>query len=901
MAKKINKPGLPSVIDLISGIFPTSQLEKAFPEPQQVSTKLISESERDKLIERTVLARGNDNTNRAVSFVDYIRRTAMMSAQNRVENAQILQLAPEIQQAIAIIWSAIMAPNDLKASKVEVFTKCKRISADQDAKIRRKLTDFFDGHLNLSTAIPEWGAEAMHKSGAKPFLLLPVNTLQKKFQEDVNPLNGSTESYRGEFERLSKLSIFGFGDDDLDKSYDTIVAATESYSAASLNPVAENLKLTKNNSLRGAVATAKYKDFVKSVISTESLSMVDNPDATALSIAKTRVTRKSMTKKMAAYYSEKPTDSIVVNANDSVIDHPILLELTKEAVIPIFAPGNPNDPIGYIVILDDYGHPTNVTEFADKGLNTRFSAGNNTNNFNQLFQAFGYGNNPNLQNGNGMTVRDHDVMADIYKNIVEAHIKDRLANGGLANVDIGTNETVFRFLFSRYLQKRRTKMLFVPNELLTYFTFKRDANGIGVSKLEEIKHILSLRTTLLTCRLLTAVDASIARKNIAINIPPEFEGDILEHIYNVLNATIQKETFQFGYDPDAIAAQVAEKKFSVSITGVPEFDYSINSQVVEKAKAEIDEQLFDSLTKLFILGLDIPPSAINALSEDEYSRSVATMNLFFSRKVVAWQQVVCECIGKLVRDFVTFSGPLRQDLRDILKTGADDGKTVDKIKVNDGTTTSSRTDITVVDDDDLIREVIEGLTISLPSPNVAPDNAHLDTVEKMLDNIDKLVSMGLPDEFAGDNQDVGRVLTMSRAATKVSIAQSLFKTLGFGDMHIPTPDEIDLNALLGFKTTLTNAAAALNQADKLLVSAMGKDTLGGDDTQVAPDDDGMGGDDTSGNGDDFLGQTGGDPGLDAQTGGDAGGDPEGSGEPPAGQAEPPAGEDVPDPNGQSLV
>lgn len=897
MAKKLNKSGLAPVIDLISGIFPTSKLESAFPAPKAANTKLISDSERDKLIERTVMTRGNDVSNHAVSFVDYIRRTAMMSAQNRVENAQILQLAPEIQQAISIIWSAIMAPNDLKASKVECFTRCKRISADQDAKIRRHLTDFFDGYLNLSTAIPEWGAEAMHKSGAKPFLLLPVNTLQKKFSDTESGLTGSTENYKAEYEKLSKISLFGFSSGDLERSYDSLAASTESYSGASLatlSGVTQPPKSHKTNS-------SEYKKFVESVISTESLSMVDNPDATALSIAQSRVKRKSISKKMAAYYSEKPTDSIVVNADDHVIDHPILLELTKEAVIPIFAPGNPNDPIGYIVILDDYGHPTNVTEFADKGLNTRFSAGNNTNNFNQLFQAFGYGNNPNLQNGNGMTVRDHDVMADIYKNIVEAHIKDRLEHGGLSNVNIGTNETVFRFLFSRYLQKRRTKMLFVPNELLTYFTFKRDANGIGVSKLEEIKHILSLRTTLLTCRLLTAVDASIARKNLAINIPPDFEGDVLEHIYNVLNATIQKETFQFGYDPDAIAAQVAEKKFSVSITGVPEFDYSINSQVVEKPKAEIDEQLFEALTKLFILGLDIPPSAINALSEDEYSRSVATMNLFFSRKVVGWQQVVCECIGKLIRDFVTFSGPLREKIKDILKSGSDAGKSDDeKIKTNDGTITSGKGDITVEDSDDLIREVIEGITISLPSPNVAPDNAQLDTVEKLLDNVDKLVTMGLPDDFAGDNQDIGRVLTMSRAVAKVSIAQSLFKTLGFGDMVIPTPNELDLGSILNYRTSLTNAAAAVNQADKIFVKAMGKDTLGGDDAQ-APDA-GMDDGDTAGNGEDFLDQTGGDPSLDSPEGGDTGGDPAGGETAPEGTPSPQGdGGDVPDPNGQSLV
>ena len=865
-----------SFLDLASGLFPAQKLDEVLPAPTKSKARLISESERSALIENAINTKGAA-TPRNANFSEYIRRISRQSAQNRVENAKILQMAPEINQAMSIIWPAIMAPNDLKADKLEIISQCQKITPEQRVKIGKLLTDFFDRHLDLSTAVPEWGKDSMYKTGAKPLLVLPVKNIEKLLG-DTKKLQGSLESLQPIINEQNSKSLYGINDSDKDREsrISKVVGATEGLVGAALEDTTCRVK--KKSAIRSydrqngteTQSNEKYKSFVNSVLSLESLSIIDNPTGLAIGEAQRRAGASSRKKKTAQFYTDKPVESITINRDDTVVDHPILIELTKESVIPVFAPGNCNDHLGYFILLDEWGHPANVAEFAERGLNTRLVDNVNTNNFDQLFQAFGYENAQNAGNTT-MSARDHDVMADIYRSIVEAHIQSTASKSNLGAVDIGTNETVFRYMFSQYLQKRKTKLLFVPPELLVYFCFKKDANGIGVSKLEELKHILSLRTTLMTVRLLSAVDSSINRKKLTINVPPDFEGDLVEHVYEVLNAAIRKSTFQFGYDPASISAQVADQQYTVAITGVPEFDYAISEEQVQKQRVEVDEQLFEALTKLFILGLDVPPAALNALSEDEYSRSVATMNLFFSRKIVSWQQITADAIGSLVRIFVTYSAPLRQDIEEILKVDSA-GKTHSirgskvkpksrKIKSNDGTITSDGP--TVIDAKDIINEVIESLTIDLPAPNIAPDNAQIDSMEKILENVDRMVTLGLPDDLSGGNEDVGRALTFARASAKIGIVQSFFKQMGFHEIKIPLPDEVDINQLLSYRTGLINVAAAINQNDAVFVPAMGRDTLTGNSGDSTPDGQTQDPDETddgsAGTGDEFLDQDGGAP------------------------------------------
>ena len=68
---------------------------------------------------------------------------------------------------------------------------------------------------------------------------------------------------------------------------------------------------------------------------------------------------------------------------------------------------------------------------------------------------------------------------------------------------------------------------------------------------------------------------------------------------------------------------------------------------------------------MLILYLDVPPSAYNLLNENEFSRSVATNNLFFSRVISSYQRPVCEHVSSHVRTYTHMSETLKTKIKQV--------------------------------------------------------------------------------------------------------------------------------------------------------------------------------------------------------------------------------------------
>ncbi len=783
------------------------------------------------------------------AYAKYIKPLARHIARVKLDNAAILRLSPELLTAETIVIPSIMSPTDLKDGKITLLSNSTLIDAASNLRVAQVLDTFFNQDQQLSHKIPGWIKESLYGAGAKPLLILPRTELDT-IMNDPTAVLGSQESAGAitarkvalaNLETIDRVSPYGMADKPLPtqaaKASATPDACRKLLADVALRPALEaavqatletfeilqpddkkpfDVSKQVTELCTGSDKAMLLSNFARSAL--ETISIVDNADIMKVDKLKKTNQQTELTNKARIHYKMAPI--ITINPETKPPEaNPVVYELPPESVIPIYTPGAPEDHIGYFIVLDEYGNPIHVAEEDGPALalnnDRQISAG-------QLYNAFGFATISGFNDtaGTAHHVRSH-LMVGVYQTIIEGHLKGRLKDTGFTNVDIGTPENVYRYMFARYLSLRRTRLLFVPKDFVTYFCFRHNTNGTGRSKLEDIKFILSLKITLMICRMMAAMNNSINRRKVSINFTKEM-GDPIRYMEMVKKEAIDKAIVNFSWDPDDITRTLAQRSLTVEAKGLPGAEaFAISQEPNEIRSIMPDTELSDMLANLMILGLDVPPSAMNMLNENEFSRSVATNNLFFSRRISAYQTIVCTLVARYIKIYILHSQELQRQIKAILHQGEPDNPTQPRPDDN-GTAPAKPVSVEV-----LVHDIIQNLTVTLPAPDIAPDKAQFEEFTLMMSSLDTALASVFDDALDGNTDNVMATL---RALVKSTMARDYMKRVGLtSDIDFPGFDGNLTEQLIGFKQFLANLKAG--------VAATAKPPTGA----PAPEADGFGG------------------------------------------------------------
>jgi hypothetical protein len=781
----------------------------------------ISKAERE-----TLLARIQERTspsNKSVgldSYGKYIRPMTNKIAELKLDNEAMAVLAPEIRTAMEIVIPSIMSPTDLKEGEISILSTSTAVDEETNNRVAKLLDEYFNKRMKLSTKLPEWIREGLYGAGAKPIMVLPITEIDT-IMNDPNAVISRTvttkTTYSNEalaaameawdnLDRIESQTIFGLSDSAQQRlNKDTVVVADLRPSmeaaihdflgdAMSTNKIQKPEKSEAPYNLEDKFKGGNYKElktFVGEAI--EGISIVDNPDILKKDKAKKAKSKAQITQQVTVHYKSLPL--MTLNPEDGPSKgNPVVYELPPESVIPIFTPGTPSDHIGYFIALDEHGNPIHVTEDArnkDLADGRRTSPG-------ALYKSFGLESQYSFGGHTVKNERNH-LMVGIYQSVIEAHLKGRLKNGGIDNVYIGAPENVYRCLFARYMAARKTKLLFVPKDFMTYFCFRYNEDGTGRSKIEDIKFVLSLKVTLLICRMMANMNSAINRKKINIDFTEEM-GDPIQYIEMVKKEAIDKSMVNFSWDPTEITRTIAQRAISVQAKGIPGAEnFNISSEPNEVRDIKPDNELFDDLNNMMVLGLDVPPSAMNLLNENEFSRSVATNNLFFSRRIAAAQQPVCEHTARHIKVYTLLSEELKDQIRDILKQGAEDK---DKRNKEAGTVDDDKLSV-----DEKLTDIIQHIVCKLPSPDVAPNKTEFEELDSMIQSMATALEGVFDNDLASDDP-----LPLIRALVKSDMVREYMQKIGVSkDANIATLDAVFIERLVSFKQQLINATKGIKE------------------------------------------------------------------------------------------
>jgi len=481
--------------------------------------------------------------------------------------------------------------------------------------------------------------------------------------------------------------------------------------------------------------------------------------------------------------------------------YPFTLDLPTEAVIPVCIPGSHTEHLGYFVLIDQFGHPIEASSYLVGDNNCSISG-----RINKAYTAM-YGEVPTdsgikspLTNFNGTVgrnIQNHQKrsLQRVFNYILDGMLKNTVEHAcGITDMTFGTYDTIAACMLSRLLEKKETKLVFVPSKYITYMAFNYHThNGTGKSKLEDILFIESLKVSMMVANVLATMKNAVPYRKAELNLNKE-QRNPQNVIMALRSAIAEKERVLPSIYPSVVAQQIISQNTSVKVNGPQTGEFSFNVEDDKRDLPTIDTDFLDKLDNMTITGLGAPVSAINEVAEVQYAKSVATTNIFFAKTISRDQNILTEHTKNHIRVHASLSSSLIYQIAAILgnkndkesenvdlKTNVSNLITPDKlIKQNDTIIGILGKEISK-EDFTKVMKIIDMIEVTLPAPIVAPDQSHYDMLDGSIKLINDYVDAIYPDDaIPSDYSELSNTLKVVKASIKSKAQRELANQLGMG-------------------------------------------------------------------------------------------------------------------------
>lgn len=760
----------------------------------------------------------------------------------KMDYAKLTALAPEIEQAASILVPSILSPNDFRKNNFSIIVDVDDEESNVLAKVNELLTEHFGERLDLETKLSSWVNDMLFKVGSKVILTLPTQVIP-----NLKGTSISLETFSKTISKVEKLDYSGDMCSSIreDEDFTNAVCSIEG-----LVPIFEKTDQTEVKQ-RKAIKKYTSSGIDKCVAKFDEMDMIgftDNPLSMIQCDVDKVVSLEALDKNVLSKLNKsgnfvnlmKPDKSMKeIRFKDmkyiDIGDHtegsngmfPSLIELPSEAVIPITVEGSPSNHIGYFILLNGNGVPVSVeTSSQEDFINS--SAG--TQRVDNMYQAF-YGEAYSRIQRKMVTETKSTIINTVYDSYLTKLMDNKLESLGLDKYQINMQSDLSRVMFSRLLKKTKTKVLFVPKSLVSYMAFDYHDNGIGRSKIDNIKFPLSLKVTLIIARLINLIEGSINRRRLNVTLDDSI-GNPLEILRTIKKQMASNNLQGISYDPTTIMKGMREKEITVvpnKIPGIESFEIVNEENNITYPRADSDTM--DEINNMYTSTLGVPPSALNRLSEDEFSRSVATNNIFFSNQLRDYQKVLCSEVSRMARTYISFSEKLQKDIISILGEDKDN-----KAKTKKSRKAKKKVKATIKDGGDAstsdrLTNIINNIKLSLPSPTIAQDKAAFEELRNYIEILDNVLEKLYPEDLVAD-RDLADTVKVFRTYTKQMLLQEHLKTDStFADIDFDALSDPDIVGMYESSQKFMNMKASIDALIKGVKPADGEDDGGGGGSQ----------------------------------------------------------------------
>jgi len=671
--------------------YPAVSLVKTNPEVAAMISKLVDARQRplhDNRGNRTL-----DQTNRG-----NFEKISQEITEKSQDSESIMQLFPEMELAAQILVSSIISPKDMSGGEVIVTAPQGALTPEVIAMLINKLREHFDHNYKLKPLIPKILRDILFESGSYPIAVIPESSIDDLINGTSNISKEGLASYVAEDGVPKNYNILGNPDSNKKTARQQRPFALEAFSeykveatyCPKLTGVSNDKRETIPDSMVRIVDNPyvlRFPELIKKVNSSKIKNLFSKKTGSVTRLGNEAFNTKLNDAQMQAlvYKSRARTTTNVVKiktadqASRQTIGAPLVMRLPSESVIPVHVPGNEEQHIGYFVLIDAEGNPINknssVNQFGDLQikLNGIAGGGNGGNSMSSYLQS--KANASMGVGGGGTNMMNVETATKIYTDIVESDLLERLRNGVYGNnVCVARNSEVYRIMLGRALSNQLTQLLYLPGELVTYFAYKYDSNGVGKSLLDDMRILNSLRAMMMFSRVMASIKNSIGRTGVELNLDPE-DPDPNKTIEIAMHeiAKTRQQFFPLGVNQASdLVDWVQRGGYEYSFKGHPKIpEMSLEFSEKSSANAKPDTELDDDLKKRSIMGVGLSPETVDNAFSSEFATTVVSNNLLLSKRVSQIQDHFTPLLTDHARKYVTNHGFLMTEIKDILDQNYD--------------------------------------------------------------------------------------------------------------------------------------------------------------------------------------------------------------------------------------
>lgn len=753
-----------------------------------------------------------------------LKRIAQRTSADIQDAKSLFQILPDLELAMQILISSILSPKDLSRGRLGYTVETGRFNSDVTAKLVTCIKEFFDGTYKINELLPKILEDVLFFKGSYPILILPENAIDEiinrpervSFESIVN-----SDQYRSWM--TDSIGLLGPGYNPNDPTSMSVRSGMEDFgrpvsytsvetkmfapvptrSSSTLDlhiRVMDNPDIFKRRSLMERLQRERVSQVLGNrqlgnrfnrgrAISVERLQSSQEAISASQAVGGGGVGNiTGVTRSFSDHGIYKGRRSMRVSQVSTVpnqdalsrpsVGHPLVIKLPAESVIPVHVPGEPENHVGYFIVMDENGnavcYESSRDYYSDMGLMLKQNE-SMTSQIIQTTRRVTQGqHDPNI-------LEDQKQLEEAYVDLVEADLMRRLQNGAYGgNVEIARPEEIYRLMLARTYSQRVTQLLYVPAEMLTYIAFDYNEYGIGVSLLQQTKMIGGIRATLLFANTMASIKNSIARTRLHITLDPEDpEPDMTveEFIHNYVRNS--RGMLPIGVnEPNDIVAHLNNAAVEIEVDGgnprYPETKMLVENYAGDKTKPDTD--LEDSMRDRHLMGIGIPPELITNAKNLEFATQIVQNNLLMTRNVMKYQDLFLPFLEEFVTHYTANSQPLMDQLRDIVRANID---TLSRSQRNDHAeaTADGRVD---VEDEDLaalvskvkdksqddsvgidavVYEFLQALRLTLPSPETNAIKNQKESLDEYEQALDKMLGFYfsadfLTQEFMGEMSEV---------------------------------------------------------------------------------------------------------------------------------------------------
>lgn len=689
---------------------------------------------------------------------DLFQKISKNTAQDSIDASSVFQLLPDVELTEQILVGSILSPKDMSSTELGFSVDPALFDGGAARALLGILETHFKNVYKIDDRLDGMLEEILFTEGAYIQAILPENNLDQMINSNTTLSNESYSYVIDRARRGQPLGLLGHPRDQrvsMESHRDRSGHASQIQGPAGDRhrqtshlpglSVSDNFDLLKTPN----VATQRRKAAIGRLIGNHNVSMESavkgmSPEDIDKLYAKRNDTAEPVQQLTPQNY-----------LNRASAGHPLMLKLPVESVIPVFPPGEPENHIGYFLLLDKDNRPVQREEDRDYYGELRSSFGQD-----QPEQSSDLVRKVKEAMGGAVDQKgkDYDQIEKAYGTIIENDLINRLRNGIYdEEFSLGFSQDIQRIMLYRSLQAKQTQLLYIPEELMVYMAFNYNQYGIGESLLTKSKILSSMRTVLMFADTMSGVRNAVGRKKATITVD-EADPDPMKTISDTQSLILEMSRNGFpvaspdpGQTLDYLNRAGYDWNIDVQGDNLPGTKVEFDDYNTQQSGGNPDLQ--DRLRRQHISGLGMNPELVDPTSSPDFATSVVNNNLIMTRRVIRYQKKFTRFLTRMIRIFTQHSSILRAEMEEVLK--------------------SNKTKLTPaqkkLETAEVIDEFLDAFSVSLPSPDTTRMDLQLQAFEQYSNLLDRAIEAYvtpdlIPPEYLAREPDIVNHLITTMSA-----------------------------------------------------------------------------------------------------------------------------------------